>query len=110
VPEVTDRPEHAAASGLFRAVIAERYFEAVMRWLEARAEEPAPWQQAAQFGDIFLWLTAGELAELGRQVDDLLDPYVDRLRTPELRPEGARLVSYLRLAFPADGAAGGSAR
>src|ERR1017187_10117605 len=77
VPEVTDSPEHAAASGLFRAVIAERYFEAVMRWLEARAEEPAPWQQAAQFGDIFLWLTAGERAELGRQVDDLLDPYVD---------------------------------
>jgi hypothetical protein len=100
VPEVTDSPELAAASGLFRSIVAERYFEQTMRWLEARPDEPAEWQQAAHFGDMWLYLSAGELAELGQQVQALIDPYVDRFVRPELRPRDARLVSYLHLAFP----------
>src|SRR5215472_1834913 len=35
VPEIADSPELAAASDLFRAMVAERYFNQVMRWLEA---------------------------------------------------------------------------
>src|SRR6266704_2264045 len=40
VPSVTGRPELAAAAGLLSAVVAERYFDDVMRWLEARPDEP----------------------------------------------------------------------
>ncbi len=100
VPEVTDSPELAAASGLYRSIVAERYFGQIMRWLEARPDEPADWQDAAHFGDTMLYLSAGELAELGKQVQALIDPYVDRFVQPELRPRDARLVSYLHLAFP----------
>ena len=47
-------------------------------------------------------VTAGELAELGRGVRELVDQYLERALKPELRPAGARLVSYLNIAFPND--------
>jgi len=100
VPAVTDSPELAAASGLFRSIVAERYYEQMMAWLEARADEPAEWQRAALFGDLFLYLTAPELTELGEQVRRLLDRYLDRTTRPELRPPGARLVTYIHVAAP----------
>ncbi len=100
VPELDDTPEFAAAAGLFRSVVAERYFESMMRWLEARPHEPEEWQLAAQFGDKVLYLTPHELADLGERVNQLLDGYLDRTANPDLRPEGAREVSYLNLAFP----------
>jgi hypothetical protein len=100
VPTVTDSPELDAASGLFRSLIAERYYEQMMGWLEARPDEPAEWQQAALFRDVLLHLTAAELAELGEQVDRLLDRYLDRMTRLELRPPGARLISYIQVAAP----------
>jgi predicted ArsR family transcriptional regulator len=100
VPRIADNPELAAASELFRSVVADRYAEQIMQWLEARPDEPAQWQEAAQFGDTMLYLTADELAELASQTRALVDVYVDRLLRPDLRPPGARLVSYLHLAFP----------
>jgi DNA-binding transcriptional ArsR family regulator len=101
-PDVADTPELAAAAGLLRTVLAERYFEQLMRWLEARQDEPVEWQQAAHFGDTFLYVTADELTELGGKVRELLDVYLDRQVRPELRPPGARRVTYLHLAFPGD--------
>jgi hypothetical protein len=103
VPTVTDSPELAAASGLFRSIVAERYYEQMVGWLEARENEPAEWQRAALFGDVFLYLTAAELADLGEQVDRLFDRYVDRMTRPELRPPGARLVTYIHAAAPQQG-------
>ena len=71
-----------------------------MRWLEASPNEPPEWQDAAQLGDQMLYVTADELAELRRKVREAVDVYFERLVKPELRPPGARLVSYLHLAFP----------
>jgi predicted ArsR family transcriptional regulator len=51
-------PETAAAAGLLNTVIAEQYFEQLMRWLEASPDQPAEWQQAVQFGDRILYVTA----------------------------------------------------
>src|SRR5881227_2355253 len=77
-PEVTETPELSAASGLLRGVIAERYFEQLMRWLDDREAEPEAWQEAAHFGDTLLWLTAEELRELGREEEALMDRYLER--------------------------------
>lgn len=85
---------------LLNMVMAEQYFEQLVRWLERRPEEPREWQEAALLGDRFLWVTAEELAELSGKVRDLVDVYFNRQVRPELRPEGARLVTYLHLAFP----------
>ena len=99
---IAETPEAAAATGLLKTVVAEGYFEQLMRWLEASPNEPPEWQDAALLGDRILCVTADELAELGRKVREVVDVYFERLVKPELRPPGARLVSYLHLAFPND--------
>lgn len=101
-PDVADTPELAAASELLRGVIAERYFEQLMRWLDGHDREPEEWLQAAPFGDTLLWVTAEELRELAREEQALLDRYLERQTDPGARPPGARLVSYLHLAFPVE--------
>jgi predicted ArsR family transcriptional regulator len=101
-PDVAEDPDMAAASDLFRGVLAERYFEYLNRWLEARHREPREWQEAAEFGDTMLYVTAEELAELVAEERALVDRYLDRQQNPELRPPGARRVTYLHLAFPGD--------
>lgn len=110
VPEIADSPEFAAASSLFRSVVADRYFDDLMRWLEARPDEPEEWQRAAPFGDNLLYLTAAELADLSERTCALLEEYLDRGDKPGLRPPGARLVSWLQLAFPLVGRPSGQGR
>lgn len=98
--DVDDTPEGAAAAGLLSEVLAETYFARVMRWLEARDREPGQWRDAAFLDDRIAWLAADELAELDRQTQALTDQYFERLARPELRPAGARPVTFLRIAFP----------
>jgi len=95
-------PKAAAAAGLLNTIIAERYFEQLMRWLKASADQPAQWREAAWLGDRILWVNAEELDELGRKVLELVDTYFERQLKPELRPPDARPVSYLHLAYPND--------
>jgi DNA-binding transcriptional ArsR family regulator len=102
VPHFADNPEFDAASGLFRTLIAERYFNATMQWLEQRPTEPPEWQNAATQSDVWMYLTPDELVTLTERVQALLDVYLDRLTDPALRPPGARLVQHVELAFPID--------
>lgn len=101
-PDVAEGPEAAAASRLLSSVIAERYFDFLMRWLEAKPGEPEEWQHAAQFGDTMLYVTPDELVALAEQTQAMMDRFLDRQAHPELRPPGARRVTYLHLAFPGD--------
>jgi hypothetical protein len=87
---------------MLNTLMAEEYFEQLMRWLEARPGEPAEWQEASLLGDRILYVTAEELSELSRKVGDLVDEYFERQVRPELRPPGSRLVTWLHLAFPND--------
>ncbi|MBO0773250.1 MAG: helix-turn-helix transcriptional regulator [Actinobacteria bacterium] len=107
-PDVAATPALAAATGLLSSVVVERWFGELMRWLEVKADEPAEWQSAAVFGDTLLYVTADELAELGRQERQLVDRFLDRQARPELIPPGARLVTYLHLAYPQDAPAAGA--
>jgi DNA-binding transcriptional ArsR family regulator len=93
-------PGGAEAAGMLSSIVTERYFDDLRRWLSARQDESPEWRDAAPFGDTFLYLTAAELADLDQQTRALTDRYLDRLSHPELRPPGARLVTYLHLAFP----------
>lgn len=101
-PDVPGDSEQAAATDLLAAVIADRYFEYLTRWLETRHAEDDAWRRAAMFGDTMIWVTADELAELGARERALVDGYLDRQDHPELRPPGARRVTFLHLAFPGD--------
>jgi predicted ArsR family transcriptional regulator len=97
-----DNPELAAATSLLNTVVAERYFEQLMRWLERAPQDLPEWREAALFGDRILYVTAEELAELGDKIRELADVYFDRVMLPELRPADARRVTFLHLAFPDD--------
>ena len=99
-PEVAEDPKVAAAADRLSGVIAEQYVSDLMRWLEVKPDEPEEWQQAAQFGDTFMYVTAGELSELAERTRELADAYLDRQTDPALRPPGARLVSYVHIAHP----------
>jgi len=99
-PNVARDPELAAAADLLSAVVVERLFEQVMRWLEAKAADPPEWQEAATFGDTMLHLTADELADLQREIETLLNRYTDRVAAPEVRPAGSRSVTAMFFAFP----------
>jgi DNA-binding transcriptional ArsR family regulator len=99
-PEVGATPEADAATELLSTVVAERYFEAVMGWLERRRDEPVEWRDAAMFGDTILYLTPDELANLGDRIRALAEPYVERTSHPPRRPAGSRAVTLLQLAFP----------
>jgi predicted ArsR family transcriptional regulator len=100
-------PELAEATSMLNTLMADAYFEQLMRWLEARPGEPAEWQEASMLGDRILYVTAEELSELSRKVGDLVDEYFERQVRPELRPPGSRLVTWLHLAFPNDFRSGG---
>jgi predicted ArsR family transcriptional regulator len=102
MPAVAATPELAAAAELLQTVLAEGYFEALLRWLTTKAREPAEWQEAASFGDSFLYLTAEELGGLEREVRALVDRYDERTADRALRPPGARPVTFLHLAFPTE--------
>jgi DNA-binding transcriptional ArsR family regulator len=109
-PNVMSEQETAVAGQLLEAVVAELHFEAVMGWIERKDEEPQEWQEAAQLNDVALYLTAGELGELGRDIWSLFEPYLGRGERIDLRPDDARAVTVLNLAFPrpaAEGPAGG---
>jgi len=97
---VPPNPESAAATELLTKVVAEMYLAKFMRWRDVKAREPQEWQEAAEFGDTLLYVTAAELADLNQKVHDLLDPFLDRMVRPELRPPGSRQVSYLHIAHP----------
>jgi Helix-turn-helix domain len=94
-------PVAAAAAQALQLALAEQYFELTARWLRAAPGQAAEWREAAQFGDSLLYLTAGELRELGGKIETLLRPYTGRLEDPATRPPGSRPVAVLQLAFPA---------
>jgi nucleotide-binding universal stress UspA family protein len=91
----------ALAASLVERVLAQRYFAEVMAWLERKSNEPVAWQEAAQFGDSSLRVTADELGELGRQIDELVQLFEERIASAGARPPEARSVWLLHLAFPA---------
>ena len=99
-PNVARDPELAAAADLLSAVVVERLFEQVMRWLSSKAADPPAWQEAADFGDTMLHLTADELADLGREMKALLDRFGERILEPVSRPEGSRSVVAMFFTFP----------
>jgi predicted ArsR family transcriptional regulator len=100
IEDDVDDPAAAAAGALVRSVLLDMYFERVTRWLDRRGEASAQWRDAAVLGDRFLYLTAGELTDLGLKIEELLDVYADRMERPEARPQDARQVSMMLFAFP----------
>ncbi len=93
-------PEAVEAGTALSRVVVQRYVELMQAWLDRVPSASPAWRRASEFGDTMLYLTAGELAQLHRDLEALAEPYLGRLTDPSSRPRGSRPVSFLRLAFP----------
>ena len=94
--------EMEAADQVLSTLVADRYREQFVDWLTERSEQPMEWQRAASYGDLAVYLTAEELQRVGDELRAVLEPFLDRLEDPAARPDGARLVTVIQLAFPTD--------
>ena len=65
-----------------------------------RDQETKAWREATGLAQSQLWLTAEEAQEVSDGIRDLLFRHAERHRDPELRPEGARLVSVVGWVVP----------
>lgn len=92
--------DHQEAAAMLERVVVERYFEQALGWLERRRSEPPDWAAVAHAGDRVLYATPEELEELDERLGELLDPFIERLEDPSLRPEGARPINLIQLVFP----------
>lgn len=98
-PGYSEDPSVAEASDALSAAVARRYFERAVRAMEHRHLLPRAWREAEQFSDSLLHLTPEELTDINARIEVLLRPYEDRESDPDLRPEDARPISMVRLAF-----------
>jgi DNA-binding transcriptional ArsR family regulator len=98
---VHDDPEAEIASNALLRLWRERTLGRYQTWLETKATYPRRWRQAASDGEYLLYLTAGELDRLNKELTDLLLPrYRERITDPSLRPPGAVPVELLTFSFP----------
>jgi predicted ArsR family transcriptional regulator len=88
-----DDPEIQAAEDHLTAVVMRRYYEAAIKWLRRRADDAPQWRAVTGAGDALLYLTAEELGDLLRRMEDVVAEYQPRQADPTLRPAGARAVN-----------------
>lgn len=81
-------------------VFVEHEMTKLMRWERTAATYPETWRAAALRSAAQSWLTDAELAELGRQITELMLTYRDRLSDPTKRPPGSRPVRLLAVGYP----------
>jgi DNA-binding transcriptional ArsR family regulator len=97
-------PAAARTAGeLLSAQVRRRDAELLAEHIEHKHELPPEWQDAVIHSNWGSYLTADELREIGDALLEIWRPYVDRLRDPALRPEGARLVHMFAHGFPRTG-------
>jgi len=98
---VHDDPETEVAAAALAGLMRERQLKRYRTWLDTRASYPRQWRMAANEGDYLFWLTPQELAELNRELAEMLIPRVrERLTEPRARPAGALPVELLLFTYP----------
>lgn len=79
----------SAAAGLAALTVA-REGERLHRFLSQFEKEPVEWVDAVTVTTSSFWATAGEMAQLSRDIQALTDRFPPRNVDPNLRPAGAR--------------------
>jgi DNA-binding transcriptional ArsR family regulator len=90
-----------AALRLFR----ERSFARYENWRRTRNAYPAQWREASEDSEYLFYLTAEEMAQLGRELQEVLMRWRQlegRVADPARRPLGSRPVETLLFSFPID--------
>ncbi|MEU9831259.1 winged helix-turn-helix domain-containing protein [Streptosporangium sp. NPDC048047] len=99
-PEAGDPPEVRAAKDLLIKAVRDHAADEATRALASFDREPAEWQEASIFYRTALLVSAEELGELHRRIDELLDPYSINRRDRAEAPPGARVAEAQVNLFP----------
>ncbi|MDQ3454954.1 MAG: helix-turn-helix domain-containing protein [Actinomycetota bacterium] len=91
--------EFSAAAAAVNEMWIARQAAAETDWVRRSGHEDRSWQLAAFSEFTVRWLTVEELAELQREVDQLVRRYGER-RDPATRPPGARPIRMNVSGFP----------
>lgn len=87
--EELDADARPAAAAL-NAIVERHDLDARHEYQLRESSEPPEWQSATFGTSSAAWLTAEELAEVGRAFSEILAAYSGRILDPETRPVGAR--------------------
>jgi DNA-binding transcriptional ArsR family regulator len=98
--KVHDDPATALAVTAFAKVSRDRRMERYQAWVETEHLYPEAWRNATRESDHVGWLTADELAELNRQLSELLGGFLEERRDPPQRHPGAVPVQVLLMSHP----------
>jgi DNA-binding MarR family transcriptional regulator len=88
------------AAAELEKVFIEREAERMLAWARDNRSEPPRWRSAAFLGGMTLPVTSEELDELGKRLQEVLAPYLERLHDPATRPENSRAVRFLLAGTP----------
>jgi len=85
---VLDDPEKRAASDVLRRAILRRYLDVLQRYLESESQLDPEWLKGTSSSDSHVHLTAAELVELRRDLEELAQKWADRSDgdRPDARP------------------------
>ncbi len=93
-------PELAEAKNVLTRTVVGGLTDDLLRYLAGSVRESREWRQAATLNHMLLRANADELADLGRQVTEILLPYLAKSRSSEEAPPDARLVQGIIQLFP----------
>ena len=93
-------PAVRTAGAALAAQVRRRDRELLDEHAARETELPQEWVDASIHSNFGSWLTVEELAGLGEALTELWRPYLERLRDPQSRPPGSRLVHMFAHAFP----------
>ncbi len=86
--DVLDDPEKRAASDVLRRAILRRYLDALERYLDSESQLDREWLKGTSSSDSHFHLTAAELVDLRRELEELARKWADRSDgdRPDARP------------------------
>lgn len=97
------RPDGDPASALLWDVVMGTELQAYRNWRTARFQDAPQWRDATTEWQTWGWLTAEELTEFSRELDELASRHVaahaDRV-DPALRPPGCRPIRFVTWTTP----------
>ncbi|MDK0518951.1 helix-turn-helix domain-containing protein [Streptomyces sp. ML-6] len=97
-----DAPEKAATHAAINRLSFDQHIEMYRRYLDSSSNWPPEWRSAAFFSEYLARLTAEELADLGREMSELVNRYesLGRTRAEAGDTEGRENVALHLYGFP----------
>jgi DNA-binding transcriptional ArsR family regulator len=96
----TNDPDLSVAASALENLLVKRWLARYEQWERTRFSESAEWQAVADVTQNVAFMTADEVIEMTRAMQELMEPFRVRQTDPSARPAGSRPVETLTFSFP----------